>query len=356
VGEILGIGVTHYPPLSGVDEDMAWLLRKNLQDPLVPEHAKDVASWPARMREEWGADEGRAAAGRHRERLVSALDHCRAELDAFRPDVVVIWGDDQYENFREDLIPPYAVLAYPDLTIKPWATMAHSSGMDDKPNVWNEGPDTAFEVKGAPDIARSLAKDLLEQGIDVSYAYRPLHQDGFAHAFLNTLLYLDYHRRGFPYPVVAFPLNCYGSLVVANKGFAVPLGETPERLDPPSPPPWRFMEVGRAVARAFAATDLRVALVASSSWSHAFNTDKTWRLQPDVAADRALYDAMVDGEYDVWRERTTAEIEDSGQQELLNWYTLVGAMEELGRAKPDWSEFEESYVFNSSKVFAVYRP
>jgi hypothetical protein len=31
-------------------------------------------------------------------------------------------------------------------------------------------------------------------------------------------------------------------------------------------------------------------------------------------------------------------------------------MEELGRPKPDWSVFEESYVFNSSKVFAVYRP
>ncbi|WP_262699547.1 MULTISPECIES: extradiol ring-cleavage dioxygenase [Streptomyces] len=356
MGEILGLGVTHYPPLGGLDEDMAWLLRKGLNDPLLPEHAKNIASWPETMREEWGADEGRTAAKAHRQQLVAGLDRCRAELDAFAPDVVVIWGDDQYENFREDVIPPYAVLAYPDMSIKPWASMAHSSGMENRPNFWNEGPGTSIEVKGHPDVARWLTAQLLDQGIDVAYAYRPLHQEGLAHAFLNTVLYLDYHRRGFPYPVIAFPLNCYGSLVVSNKGFAVPLGETPTEVDPPSPPPWRFMEVGRAVARAFADSDLRVALVASSSWSHAFNTDKTWRLQPDVAADRELYEALTRGRFEVWRGRTRAELENSGQQELLNWFTLAGAMEELGRRTPDWSDFVESYVFNSSKVFAVYKP
>ncbi|MFJ8025766.1 extradiol ring-cleavage dioxygenase [Streptomyces sp. NPDC096311] len=356
MGEILGLGLTHYPPLSGLDDDMAWLLRQGLADPLVPEHAKDTGSWPERMREEWGSDEGRSAAKTHRERLVAGFDRCRAELDAFNPDVVLIWGDDQYENFREDVIPPYAVLAYPDMTIKPWANMAHSSGMDDRPNIWNEGPDTSIEVMGSPDVARRLATQLLDQGIDVAYAYKPLHHDGFAHAFLNTLLYLDYHRRGFPYPVIAFPLNCYGKLVVSNKGFAVSLGDTPAELDPPSPPPWRFMEVGRAVARACAESDLRVALIASSSWSHAFACDKTWRLQPDIAADREVYAALANGQYDVWRDRSLAQLEDSGQQELLNWFTLAGAMEELGRMKPDWSMFEESYVFNSSKVFAAYRP
>ncbi|MFE4755028.1 hypothetical protein ACFRIB_32990 [Streptomyces mirabilis] len=242
------------------------------------------------------------------------------------------------------------------MSIKPWASMAHSSGMAGRPNVWNEGPETSIEVKGQPETARWLTTRLLDQGIDVSYAYWPLHQEGFAHAFLNTLLYLDYHRRGFPYPVIAFPLNCYGSLVVSNKGFAVPLGEKPAQPDPPSPPPWRFMEVGAAVAKAFRDSELRVALVASSSWSHAFNTDKTWRLQPDVAADRELHHALREGKFEVWRNRSRSQLEDSGQQELLNWFALAGAMQELGRRKPDWSDFVESYVFNSSKVFAVYRP
>ena len=356
MGEVLGIGVTHYPPLSGGDDDMAWVIRKGLQDPLVPDSAKDPSTWPAAMRAEWGEDEGRRAAREHRAALLEGLERCRAELDAFAPDVVVIWGDDQYENFREDIIPPYAVLAYPDMTIKPWAHLAHSSGMAGRSNVWQEGPETEIAVKGSPDIARWLATRLLEQGVDVAYAYQPLHHDGMAHAFLNTILYLDYHRQGFPYPVVQFPLNCYGSKVIADKGFARPFGEQPRQPDPPAPPPWRFMEVGAAVAKAFAGSDLRAALVASSSWSHAFTTDKTWRLQPDVAADRELYAALVSGDYDTWRKRTIVEVEDSGQQELLNWHTLLGAMEALGRTGPDWSTFVQSYVFNSSKAFAVYKP
>ena len=48
-------------------------------------------------------------------------------------------------------------------------------------------------------------------------------------------------------------------------------------------------------------------------------------------------------------------IEDAGQQELLNWCPLLGAMQELG-ARLDWSDFVETHVFNSNKVFAAYHP
>jgi hypothetical protein len=98
-----------------------------------------------------------------------------------------------------------------------------------------------------------------------------------------------------------------------------------------------------------------VALVASSSWSHAFLVDHTWRLQPDVAADRLLYDALVRGDYATWRQHPLSKIEASGQQEVLNWSVLAGAMQALD-AKLAWSEFVETWVFNSSKVAAVYDP
>ncbi len=53
--------------------------------------------------------------------------------------------------------------------------------------------------------------------------------------------------------------------------------------------------------------------------------------------------------------RTTplAAVEDAGQQEVLNWFALAGAMEELG-ARLEWAEFVETHIFNSNKVFAVY--
>jgi hypothetical protein len=97
----------------------------------------------------------------------------------------------------------------------------------------------------------------------------------------------------------------------------------------------------------------RVALIASSSWSHAFLCDATWRLRPDTPADRRLYEAMRAGDYDAWRATPLKAVEDAGQQEVLNWFALAGAMESLG-ARLEWSEFVETHVFNSNKVFAVY--
>ena len=90
------------------------------------------------------------------------------------------------------------------------------------------------------------------------------------------------------------------------------------------------MEVGAAAARAMRESPWRTALIASSSWSHAFLTDKNHQLYPDIPADRALYEALRIGDYETWRQRPLAEIEASGQQEMLNWYMLAGAMEALG--------------------------
>lgn len=344
MADLLLMGMTHYPLLATTDDQMASLMRRMLSDPAVPSEAKDPSSWPEAMRAEWGDDEARASAAGHRAALRAEFATCRAALEEFQPDVLLVWGDDQYENFREDLIPPYALLAYDDLDAYPWRTYPW-------PNVWNEPKDQSFRVKGRPDIARWLAGRLLDDGIDVSYAYKPLHYDGLAHAFLNTQLFLDYDRVGFPWPLVCMPINCYGSRVISARGFFNPFG-TEVQLDPPSPSPKRLMQVGGAVARLLRESPWRVAMMASSSWSHAFLTDKTWRLQPDIASDRELYDALVAGDFRRWERTTTMEIEDAGQQEVLNWFALAGAARELGLGGPKDHVFIETHCFNSNKVFA----
>jgi hypothetical protein len=350
MGEILGLGMTHYPPLTGHDRDMANILRTVLRDPGLPERYRDPASWPEAMRREYADDGGTAAAAAHREGLLRHFRHARKLLDDFRPDVVVIWGDDQHENFTEDIIPPFCVLAYDSIVAK------HRQ-RDAGHNVWDEGPDTVFRIPGHREAGKFLARRLLEQDIDVSYAYKPLHHPGLAHAFLNTVMYLDYDRVGFPYPVVAFQVNCYGRRVIAQRGFRGslehPLGDAD--LDPPSPSPKRCMEAGAAVARAMSESPWRTALIASSSWSHAFLTDKNHQLYPDIEADRQLYKALKRGDYEAWRGTPLKAIETSGQQEMLNWFMLAGAMEELGR-KADECEFMESWIFNSNKCFAVFKP
>ena len=63
--------------------------------------------------------------------------------------------------------------------------------------------------------------------------------------------------------------------------------------------------------------------------------------------------ALVEGDYASWRNSSTEDFEAAGQQEMLNWCPMLGAMEELG-ARLEWSSFIETHVFNSNKVFAVY--
>ena len=115
------------------------------------------------------------------------------------------------------------------------------------------------------------------------------------------------------------------------------------------------MAVGAATARVMARSPWRTAILASSSWSHSFRTEKNHQLWPDVAADRRLYDALDKSDYAAWHRYTTDEIEDSGQHEVLNWFSLLGAMEELGR-KPHRSEFIETWAFVSPVAFAYYLP
>jgi hypothetical protein len=81
--------------------------------------------------------------------------------------------------------------------------------------------------------------------------------------------------------------------------------------------------------------------------------EKTKHLYPDIAADRRLYDAMLAGDADVWRSTTLAQIEESGQHELLNWFCLMGAMSELNK-RVTYASFTETYAYNADKVAAVF--
>ena len=350
MGQILGAGLTHYPPMITPDEDLAFPLAEALKsNPRVPEKMKDSRNWPEALRREWGDDQGLASAKQHRERLVQGFRKIRAEIDSFNPDFVLIWGDDQYENFREDIIPPFCVLAYDEMECKPF-TNHDGSGQR---NVWGEPADKVFSYRGHPAGARALVSELINSGIDMSYAYKPLHETGgLGHAFLNTLMYLDYDRQGFPYPIVPFAVNCYGSKVIRNRGGA---DEYEKEDDPPGPSPWRCMEVGAATVRALKGSPWRVAVVASSSWSHAFLTSRNHWLWPDIESDRARFEELRAADYSAWRKVTTPEIEAAGQQEMLNWMCLAGAMEELGR-KPEVIDYIETYVHNSDKCLALFKP
>ena len=96
------------------------------------------------------------------------LARCRDALDEFAPDVVVVWGDDQYENFREEVIPPFCVLAYGDVDVNPFELMTRRGS----PNAWSLPDDTTITLHGDADGARRLTDELIGRGFDIAYSYQ----------------------------------------------------------------------------------------------------------------------------------------------------------------------------------------
>jgi len=344
MAEILALGISHYPPLTGVDENMSRILKRMLQNPDLPAHLRTPDGWPREMRAEWGSDEGTASASRHRAALVGWMEKTRAALDDFNPDFVLIWGDDQYENFREDIIPPYSIAAYDNFSFSPPTS-----------NVWGE-TNKKYEIAGNRAAAKMLTTRLIEAGFDTAYAYKPLHHP-LGHAFTNAVMYLDYARKGFDYPILPFAVNCYGRKVISQRGGLPNFDRTisADDLDPPAPTPRRLFDLGAATARILAESPYRVALLASSGWSHAFLVAKHHYLYPDTASDRAMYDHLIARNFNAWRNYSGAAVEDSGQQEILNWMCLAGALNELDRT-PRETGFVDTWIFNSSKVFLIAPP
>ena len=142
MGQILGLGITHYPPLC-YKGNLTRRIKLLQADPLLPEHLRTPAGWPPTMREQWGTDEGQSHSEKHRSDLIHHFRRIRAELDAFEPDFVLLWGDDQYENYQEDCVPPFSVLAYESVDIQPW--QGHQRGRElvgraRRQDVHDQGP------------------------------------------------------------------------------------------------------------------------------------------------------------------------------------------------------------------------
>jgi len=344
MAEILGVGMTHYPGMMTLGS-FAGLLRRTLAHAAVSSERKDPASWPSAMRLE--VERGQDAEDEHRARHVAAFRELRAAIDRFQPDFVLIWGDDQYENFREAVIPPFCTYIFDELENRPFERFG-----DGVANLWNAPSDTGLSLKGHRQAATELVTGLLDEGFDMAYSYKPSQSSGLGHAHVNTVVFLDVDRRGFDYPVVPVATNCYGRSVISHRGF-VRFDNPDAEPDPPSPSPKRFFDLGAATARILRDSPYRAVMIGSSSWSHAFLTDKNAWLYPDVQADQARLAELQANEFYRWRDLSLAEVEDAGHHEFLNWIALAGAMTELGH-KARLVDYVESYTYNSNKAFALF--
>ncbi len=356
MAELLGLGLSHFGGFMFSDEDMSARAKVRLENGTLPPQLDSPDKWPAAMQSEWGDDEGASFAASHRQAYFDGLTKIRRALDDFQPDAVILFGDDQYECFKEDLVPAYCCFLSDSFKTKPYLRARGLGG--DTANIWNDPFDLVIETQGAPNIAKRLLTALLEEGFDPAYSYSLPHQEYLGHAFANTLLFLDHQRQGWPYPIIPFAINAYGSALIRAKGGLVE-NDSPNHSDrepdPPGPTPRRCFELGQAIGRVLLQSPWRVALVASASFSHGFLTNKNFDLYPDLDADLARFAELKAGNYRAWRDLDLATLEDSGQHELVNWCPMIGAMDVAGQ-KPAYCEFLQSFLMNSNKCVAVIPP
>ena len=351
MGEVLGIGCTHYPGLLRGPNAYTGTTRYLLQNPVVSDRMRDIANWPEGAQDEWANQE--EASVLHEQQMIAAFRKLRKVIDDFNPDVVLMWGDDQYENYHEDLVPPLVVHCDAEFNdVDPLSSAPN--------NPWGEPADKTWNFKGSQDLAKHIATQLLERDFPVSYSLEASHaKHRMAHAFANTLLYLDWDRKGWDYPIIPFSVNALGrNFEVSRAGFdhlkpELAGSDIDLFQSPPGPSPKSLYRLGKLVREIIDERPERVVIMTTSSWSHSFLTQKNEWLFPDRDTDRAHFEQLKAGEQYKWADITNNENEAAGGHEWKMWVALAGAME--GQT-PTIVDYMESWVFNSDKCFCYFEP
>jgi hypothetical protein len=276
---------------------------------------------------------------------VAGMRKARSALEEFQPDAVLVFGDDQYENFREDVVPTFCSYFFDDMAVMPFGV---SEAIGVRENVWGKPVDTTVTVRGNREIGIYYTTRLIDRGFDLAWAMKAHHHPTLGHAFMRTLLYLDYDQQGFPWPYLPFHVNAYGSdirtSIEKHADISMPLA-------PPAPSPARCFQLGQVLGEILRESRYRVAVVGSSSWSHAFLTEKNHFFYPDTDSDEARLAELRDSRHREWANLTLEQIREAGQHELLNWICMAGAMAD---ASADVVTFAPTHIFNSTKVVATF--
>ncbi len=237
---------------------------------------------------------------RHR-RCQNAIARLADIYEALRPDVAIIIGEDQHEQFDADYMP--ALLVH-------WGAKVLNTPRRFGPNVMPSFKASAWAYgerdeihEGRSDLGLHIIETLIEEGFDVAQSRRLPKEgagtpEGIGHAFTFV-----YHRimNGRVTPNVPVMLNTY--------------------YPPNQPTPKRCYEIGRAIRTAVESwqPDLRVAIIASGGLSH---------FVVNEALDRRVIAALGNHDADALKSIPRKQLQ-SGSSEILNWITLGAAVDEL---------------------------
>ena len=279
---VLGVGTSHTPQISVPWAEWPNLGRTQEPSPHIPDDL-DAQLQPEVFQRRHAAAQ-------------AAIKQLGQVLRAADLDAIVIFGDDQHEQFDDGNMPAVAIYHGAQFSLKrrepssrtpPWMAVEEQN--------WER---TQPEYPNHQALAEYLIGALSEQDFDITRCSRLREGIGIGHAF--SFLY----RRLWPdcqVPIVPVMVNTY--------------------YPPNQPTPKRCYELGQAIRRAVGSWSggQRVAVMASGGLSH---------IVIDEPLDRQLLDALSSKDTQALCSFPRALLK-GGTSEALNWIAVAGAAEHL---------------------------
>jgi hypothetical protein len=309
---VLGIGCAHTPQLHTPAEQWEIRAERDRQD--------GVPLWFEGERMTYAEVEARRLhldlaaqtdIATRRERLAkcaTAIDRLSAEFTAARPDVAVIFGNDQAEMFLDDMKPAFTVMGCAAFVNMP-RTEKQRSRLPPGIAIADAGhlPEARCrEFPGCPELATHIARHAIANDLDVAFCHRQFHPDP-ARAQTGGMP----HAYGFIYKQI------FRDHVVPQ----VPI-DTNTFFAPNQPRAARCFELGKRVGEAIRSwqADLRVAVIASGGLSH-------FVVMEDF--DREILSAMAANDFGRLLEFHEGWYQ-AGSSEIKSWIAAGGALQGAG--------------------------
>jgi 3-O-methylgallate 3,4-dioxygenase len=293
---VLGIASSHGPQLNIPPEQWSVLQEKDEHD-----RRMDYEALRLRARPGLEAEVRLEVWQRRYQRCMGALYELAEVVQKVRPDVLVIIGDDQHEQFLDDNMPMFSIYWGDAVLVK--KRPPRNEGIFGRVS-WHEIEQSAFPDEPAwypahPPLAKHLIEYLRCHDVDVATSKQLREDVGVGHAF--AFFYRRILPAGVSVPVVPFMVNTF--------------------YPPNQPTPGRCYEVGRRLAEAIAAwpESARVAIMASGGLSHVVLNEEL-----DHVVLRALQEKDAATLVNLPEEQLNL-----GTSEIRCWITAAGALEKL---------------------------
>lgn len=216
-------------------------------------------------------------------RCNAAIAKLRDQMAAWKPDIVLIMGDDQHENIFEDNMPPFVMFIGDEV-----AATQNFRYLGEKP------VDQMDHFKVASKAARQILDNLMEDGFDPGWSTKMRDEAGLGHAFGRPLRFFT---PDCSVPIIPLMVNTYY---------------------PPAPSAKRCLQMGKALRKAVESIpeNLRVAIVASGGLAHTVI---------DEDLDRTFL-AALEKHDEAYMAGMAADILIEGTSEIRNWIMASGIM------------------------------